>query len=196
MSAAAKLWLVRHGETAWSRAGRHTGRTDVPLTPAGEHEARAIGAVLGGLRPALVLTSPLERARRTCELAGLGAPAEVDRDLAEWDYGEYEGRTTAEVRAERPGWTIWSGDPPGGEPLAAVATRADRVIARAEAAHGEVVLFAHAHVLRILTARWLGLEPRDGRLFALDAGSISVLGYEHGSRAMVRWNQRTAAAGP
>lgn len=185
---APEIWLARHGETEWSRAGRHTGRTDVPLTAAGREEAMALGRALGGRRFALVLSSPLSRALDTCRLAGYGGAARTTEDLVEWDYGAAEGRTSAEIRRERPGWTIWSGDLPLGETVEAVAARADRVIERAAAAGGDVLLFAHGHVLRILTARWLGLEPRGGRLFALGTASLGVLGEENASRVIRAWN--------
>ncbi|HEY6003986.1 MAG TPA: histidine phosphatase family protein, partial [Anaeromyxobacter sp.] len=164
---AREIWLARHGETEWSRTGRHTGRTDVPLTEAGREEALALGRALGGRKFALVLSSPLSRAFETCRLAGYGDVARKSDDLLEWDYGAVEGRTSAEVRGERPGWTIWTGGVPRGETIEAVAARADRVIEEAVAAAGDVLLFAHGHVLRILAARWLGLEPPAGRLFAL-----------------------------
>jgi broad specificity phosphatase PhoE len=182
------LWVVRHGETEWSRAGRHTGRTDLPLTPEGERQAGRVGALLAGRHFALVLTSPLERARATCRLAGLGEGARVVADLAEWDYGAAEGRTSAEIAAERPGWTLWRDGPPGGETLEALGRRADRVIAEALGAAGEVAIFAHGHVLRVLAARWLGLEPAAGRLLALDPATVSVLGHERAARVVRRWN--------
>ena len=185
---AREIWIVRHGETEWSRTGRHTGRTDLPLTEAGARSAAALRGMLGGRAFALVLSSPLARARETCRLAGYGAEAQADDDLVEWDYGAYEGRTSAEIRRERQGWTIWSGGVPGGETIEAVASRTERVIARAVAAGGDVLLFAHGHVLRILTARWLGLEPRDGRLFALATASPGVLGEENGTRVIRSWN--------
>jgi broad specificity phosphatase PhoE len=186
--AAREIWLARHGETEWSRSGQHTGRTDVPLTDAGRQEALALGRALGGRRFALVLSSPLSRALETCRLAGYGDVARATADLMEWDYGAVEGRTSAELRRERPGWTIWTGDVPLGETIEAVAARADRVIAEAAAAPGDVLLFAHGHVLRILTARWLGLEPRGGRLFALSTATLSVLGEEAGTRVIRSWN--------
>ncbi len=170
--------LVRHGETEWSRAGRHTGRTDVPLTEQGRRDAEALGAVLRERRFALVLTSPLQRAAETCRLAGLGDVAVVRDELREWDYGEYEGLKTVDIRRERPGWSVWADDIPGGESLTEVGERADRVVAELRSSDGDVAVFAHGHLLRILAARWLGLEPAAGRLFALDVGTISVLGYE------------------
>ena len=184
-----EIWLIRHGETEWSRTGRHTGRTDVPLTPLGERQAAALARHLGGRPFALVLTSPLGRARETCRLTGYAEIAEPTEDLREWDYGDYEGRTTAEIRAEVPGWSIWTGDVPRGESVEQVGIRARRVIARAVAAAGDVALFAHGHVLRILTACWLGLPPADGRLLALGTAAVSVLGCERESRVISVWNQ-------
>jgi broad specificity phosphatase PhoE len=190
-----ELWLVRHGETEWSRASRHTGRTDVPLTPYGEEQAVALAPLLGGLHPALVLSSPRQRAWRTAELAGL-APVSIDDDLAEWDYGEYEGLTTGQIRRDRPGWTIWTGDPPAGETAAQVAARADGVLGRLQDAlsDGDVVVIAHGHIGRVLAARWLGLEPSAGRLFMLEPACPSVLGTEHGSPVIHRWNLPNPAA--
>ena len=185
-----EIWLIRHGETAWSLSGQHTGRTDVPLTPEGVRQAEALGDRLAGKRFALVLTSPRARARETCRLAGLAGAAQVDDDLAEWDYGDLEGRTGAEIRADMPGWTIWSGPVPGGETAAQVGARADRVLARARAAGGDVALFAHGHLLRVAAARWLGLPPAEGRLFALDTASVSVLGLEQELPVIRSWNVR------
>jgi len=193
-----ELWLVRHGETEWSAGGRHTGRTDVPLTEAGEAQARALGAALAGHEFALVLTSPLARARETCRLAGLEDRAEVSYALVEWDYGDYEGRRTVEIREERPGWTLWTDGVPNGETAAEVAARTRTVIERANAVFrsndgGDVVLFAHGHVLRVLTATWLGLPPEDGRLFGLDTATYSVLGYEREARVIRHWNVESGA---
>ena len=193
-----ELWLVRHGETEWSAGGRHTGRTDVPLTEAGEAQARALGAALAGHEFALVLTSPLARARETCRLAGLDDRAEVSYALVEWDYGDYEGRRTVEIREERPGWTLWADGVPNGETAAEVAARARTVIERANAVFrsergGDVVLFAHGHVLRVLTATWLGLAPEDGRLFGLETATYSVLGYERETRVIRHWNVESGA---
>jgi broad specificity phosphatase PhoE len=182
-----ELWLVRHGETEWSAAGRHTSSTDLPLTPEGERKAAAVGRMLAGQKFAMVLSSPLRRALETCRLAGYSP--EITPDLCEWGYGSYEGLTTAEIQVANPGWTIWTGTPPGGESAEEVGTRADRVIARAVAADGDVVLFGHGHMLRVLAARWLGLEPTDGRLLALSTGSISVLGYERDVRVVQMWNR-------
>jgi probable phosphoglycerate mutase len=183
-----RLVLVRHGETEWSREMRHTGRTDIPLTPKGAEQALMAGRRLAETELALVLTSPLIRARYTCELAGLLPVAEVDDDLVELDYGSYEGRTTVAIRKERPGWELWNEGTPDGETLDHAAERADRVIARACAADGDVALFSHGHFLRLLTARWLGLEPRWGGAFPLETGALCVLGFEREKRAVLRWN--------
>jgi len=180
--------LVRHGETEWSASGRHTSFTDVPLTELGREQASALRARLAPMTFALVSSSPRRRACETCDLAGLGAQVKVDDDLAEWDYGEYEGRTTAEIRVDAPGWTIFTGDPPGGETAAQVGARADRVIARAAAADGPVALFSHGHFLRVLGARWVGLAVADGRLLGLDTATLSVLGHERDQRVLRTWN--------
>jgi probable phosphoglycerate mutase len=174
-----QVWLVRHGETAWSLTGQHTGRADIPLTERGEQEARLVGERLRGRRFAAVFTSPLRRAVRTCELAGFAATAINDPDLMEWNYGDYEGRTRAEIRAERPGWSLFRDGCPGGESLADLGARADRVVARARAVAGDVLLIAHGHLLRFVAARWLALPPDDARLVHLATASVSVLGYEH-----------------
>ncbi len=174
--------LVRHGETAWAAAGRHTGRTDVPLTPEGERMAAGLAARLAGRTFDRVFTSPLERAARTCALAGFGDRAVVDPDLVEWDYGDYEGLTSHEIAARRPGWLIFRDGCPHGESAADVGRRVDRAVARLRAADDHAILFSSAHVLRVLTARWLGLPPSEGRLFTLDTASISALGYEHGDK--------------
>jgi probable phosphoglycerate mutase len=184
------IWLVRHGETEWARLGRHTGRTDVPLTELGREQARLVAARLAGVSFALVLSSPLARAFETALLAGFGDRVEPDPDLVEWDYGAYEGRTTSEIRSATPGWSIWRQGPVGGETIDEVAARADRVIARARSVEGNVLLFAHGHVLRVLAARWLGLPPSEGRLFALSTATVSILGWEHGAPVIVRWNER------
>ncbi|MEK9140490.1 MAG: histidine phosphatase family protein [Nitrospirota bacterium] len=183
------LWIIRHGKTEWSAVGRHTGRTDIPLTPEGERQSVALGRYLNGRSFALVLCSPLRRARETCRLAGYQDVASVTDDLQEWDYGAYEGRTTSEIRTEAPGWSIWTGRVPDGETLEQVSGRAERVIQRAVASGGEVALFAHAHILRVLTARWLGLPPDAGRFFSLSPASVSVLGYEREIRVITLWNQ-------
>jgi broad specificity phosphatase PhoE len=183
-----ELWIVRHGETAWSRTGRHTGRTDVPLTPAGEEQAAALRGRLGARPFSLVLSSPLSRAWDTCRLAGLGDAARATDDLLEWDYGAYEGRTTADIQREVPGWNLWASGVPKGETVEAVGARARRLIEVALAAPGDVALFGHGHVLRVLAACWLQLSPRQGRLFALDTASLGVLGHENASRVIRRWN--------
>lgn len=189
MSGPPSVWLLRHGETAWTITGQHTGRTNVPLTPMGERQAGALGARLVGREFALVLTSPLCRARDTCRLAGLGDRAEVDPDLQEWDYGAFEGKTTAEIRAEQPGWTVWSHGGPGGESPADVAARADRVVERVLAAGGDVALFAHGHLLRVFGARWLGHPPHVGAGLHLDTASICVLGHHREDRVIRHWNE-------
>ena len=184
-----QIWLFRHGETAWSLSGQHTGRTDLPLTTAGRRRAQAIGRRLSGRPFALVISSPLARALETCRLAGYGEVAELSDDLMEWDYGDYEGRRTADIQKERPGWSLWRDGVPGGETVEAVGVRARAVIATASAAAGDVALFAHGHVLRVLGACWLGLPPDGGRLFALGTAAVSVLGYERDTRVVVKWNQ-------
>jgi broad specificity phosphatase PhoE len=181
--------LVRHGETEWSRTGKHTGSTDVPLTERGREQARALGAALRDRSFQIVLASPLQRAWETCGLAGYGDVAQRRDELREWDYGAYEGRTTPEVREEHPGWTLWRDGVPGGETDAHVGARADRVIGELRSLPGDVALFAHGHFLRVLAARWLGLEPADGRLFALDTATISVLGYERETSVIRVWNE-------
>jgi broad specificity phosphatase PhoE len=180
--------VVRHGETEWSVALRHTGRTDVALTEAGERDARALGECLGEWTFARVLVSPLQRARDTARLAGFGGTAHPRPDLMEWDYGEYEGRTTAEIRTERPDWLLWRDGVPDGESVEHVGERADRVLEEVRTVEGDVALFAHGHVLRILAARWLGLPPDRGRSLALGTGTIGVLGYERETPVLLRWN--------
>ena len=174
-----KLHLVRHGETAWTISGQHTGRTDIALTERGEDEARTLAIRLLGIHVSKVLTSPLQRARRTAELAGFGKETAADPDLAEWDYGSYEGRRTADIRAERPGWRLFEGGCPGGETLDDVSARADRVIARVRALGQDVLVFSHRDVLRVLIARWIGLPALEGRRLSLDTVSVSTLGYDH-----------------
>ncbi len=183
-----RIWLIRHGETEWSLSGQHTGRTEIPLLKVGEHRAVATGRQLSGRQFALVLTSPRVRARETARLAGYGDVARIDDNLQEWDYGVYEGITTADIRKHTPGWLVWDGPVPDGESIEQVAARADKVIARAAEVEGEVALFAHGHILRVLAARWLGLAPKAGQLFALDTGSISILGYERTTRVISQWN--------
>jgi broad specificity phosphatase PhoE len=178
--------LARHGETEWSRDGRHTGSTDVPLTERGEAQARAVGAALRGRSFALVVSSPLQRALEKARLAGFSP--EVRPELAEWDYGEYEGRTTPEIREKVPDWTIWRCGAPGGESPEQVGKRADRVLVELGEVEGDVLVFAHGHLLRVLVARWLELSPSDGRLFALDSGTLSTLGHEREQRVIRVWN--------
>ncbi len=199
--AALELWLIRHGATEWARCGRHTGRTDLPLLPEGEAEALALAPVLARQRFLAVLCSPLQRARRTCELAGLGGGVDLCDDLQEWDYGAYEGITTAEIHRTRPGWTVWNGDCPDGENATEVQERCQRVIERclslaATAGNttgngGEpprIALFAHGHLLRSLAGTWLGLGAVGGALLVLGTGGLSVLGHERRTRAVLRWN--------
>ncbi len=183
--------LVRHGETAWSLAGQHTGLTDIPLTEEGERRARALRDQFKGVAFDRVLASPLQRARRTCELAGFGASAKVDPDLVEWNYGDYEGRTSKEILAARPGWRLFRDGCPNGEQPADVAMRADRVIASLRERDDRAILFSSGHILRVLAARWLGLPPSEGRLFLLSTASVSVLGYEHDKSepAIALWNE-------
>ena len=181
--------LVRHGATEWSLSGQHTGRTDVPLLPEGEAQARALGGQLAGRRFALVLSSPRQRALETCRLAGFGNVREVTDDLAEWDYGACEGRTTPEIRTGCPGWDLWVDGVDGGETVADVGRRADGLIGRLREADGDALCFAHGHLLRILAARWVGLPPVGGRILALDPGSISELGWERETPVIVRWNE-------
>lgn len=192
MSGSDELWLVRHGETAWSRTGQHTSVTDLELTPAGEEVAGTLVGPLAEVDFAQVLTSPRRRARRTAELAGFAA-AETDEDLAEWAYGEYEGLTTVQIQETVPGWSIWTHPTPGGETADEVGERLDRVVDRARAAEGRTLVFAHGHTLRVLAARWLGLSVADGRIFDLDTATISVLGDDRGTSVVRRWNVSTTA---
>src|SRR5678816_2241613 len=173
------VYLARHGETAWTLSGQYTGVTDLPLTERGERNARRLGERLRGLTFASVFTSPLQRAKRTCELAGFGAVAEIDRDLVEWNYGDYEGRRSVDVHRQHPDWEIFRDGCPGGESPGQVGARADRAIKRVRAVEGNMLLFSSGHFLRVLAARWLGLEPGAGRFFLLSTASLSVLGYEH-----------------
>ena len=178
--------VVRHGETEWSRTGRHTGRSDIPLTENGERQARAVGEALRGREFALVVSSPLIRARETARLAGF--EPELRDDLAEWDYGEYDGLTTPQIREQVPDWTIWGYGAVGGESVEQLAARGDRVVAELLAVDGDVLVFSHGHFLRVLTARWLELGAADGRLFALDSGTLSTLGFERDQRVIRSWN--------
>jgi broad specificity phosphatase PhoE len=185
------IYIARHGETAWSITGQHTGLTDLPLTPQGEKNARALMCRLAELKFAEVLTSPLQRAKRTCALAGFGDVAEVDKDLVEWDYGEYEGRRTAEIRAERPGWELFRDGAPGGESPAEVMARADKVWRRVRDVTGNVLIFSSGHFIRVLAARWIGLEPSvHSNSFLLSTASLSAVGYDRDlSRPVIRlWN--------
>jgi probable phosphoglycerate mutase len=181
------LWVVRHGQTEWSVAGRHTSTTDLPLLPEGEEAARELGPRLAGHPFDLVLTSPRLRARRTAELAGFPG-AEADDDLAEWAYGDYEGVTSAEIQEGAPGWTIWTGTVPGGESSEQVGARLDRVVARVRSVDGDTLVFGHGHALRALAARWLGLPVSEGRLLRLDTATVSVLGHEREDPVVLRWN--------
>jgi broad specificity phosphatase PhoE len=189
-----EIVLVRHGETEWSREMRHTGRTDVPLTEKGRRQAAMLRDALAGRDFARVLSSPLGRALETCELAGLGDRAELRDELLEWDYGEYEGITTAEIRESRPDWYLWRDGCPSGETAAEVGARVDPVIEELAGLDGDGALFAHGHLLRVLTARWLGLGPEAGALLALDTGTLSVLGFERDTRVIRRWNAPVAQA--
>lgn len=182
------MYVVRHGATEWSKSGQHTGSTDIPLTAEGERQAERAGELLAGINVSTVLCSPLQRARRTCELAGFGSRAELDDDLREWAYGNYEGITTAEIRRTVPGWTVWNGPCPDGETIDQVAARADRLIARVRAQDGDAILFAHGHCLRVFAARWCDLDPVEGRRFVLDPATVSILGWERDNAAVLRWN--------
>ena len=188
----ARLWLVRHGETEWSASGRHTSRTDLPLTTTGQAEAEAIGRVLTGEAGAYVLCSPMQRARETARLVNLTVD-EIDDDLREWDYGQYEGRTSADIRAERPGWELWTDGAPGGEQPPDVAARADRVLARAREllVARPVVLIAHGHICRMIGGRWIGLAPSGGRHLLLGTAAPSLLGVQYGVPVIERWNLPT-----
>lgn len=183
-----QLWVVRHGETEWSHSGQHTGRTDLPLTQTGEQQARDLGKLLTGKTFGVVLTSPLLRSRETCRLAGYRDSAVVESNLREWDYGDYEGKTTAEIQKQRPGWSLWKDGVPDGEAIEDVAARAQAVIDRVTDGTGDALIFAHGHILRILMCCWLGLPPQDGRLFALGTAMLTTLGYEHDTRVITRFN--------
>jgi broad specificity phosphatase PhoE len=183
-----ELVLVRHGETQWSLSGQHTSRTDLPLTEPGRERARALAGDLASRRFALVLSSPLRRARETCELAGFGGVMQLCDDLREWDYGEYEGLTTPEIWEHNPDWVLWRDGCPGGESPEQVGARADRALERLRAADGEAIAFAHGHILRVVTARWIGMAPAAGARFALRAGALSTLGFERKTEVISRWN--------
>lgn len=180
--------LVRHGETEWSATGKHTSRTDVPLTEPGRERARALAPLLVGWTFAAVVCSPMSRARETCSLAGLGEHAQLDPALSEWDYGEYEGLTTPEIREERPDWWLWRDGCPGGEQPSEIAARADRALARLRAVEGDAIAFAHGHILRVLAARWMGMSASFGGRLALSAGTVSVLGFERETEVIQSWN--------
>ena len=190
MTALPEVYLARHGETAWTMTGQHTGRTDIPLTGRGERQARSLAQRLTGVAFARVLTSPLSRAQRTCALAGFGGQADIDPDLQEWDYGQYEGQRTADIRQARPGWDLFRDGCPGGESVEGVGARADRVMARLRAVEGNVLVFSHGHFLRVLAARWLGLPAGAARHFVLSPAALSILGYEHtlDEPALHLWN--------
>lgn len=190
-----QIWLVRHGETEWSLSGRHTGTTDLPLTPRGELQAREVGSFLASRTFATVITSPLRRAMDTCRRAGFGDVAQTETNLLEWDYGDYEGRTTAEIQSRRPSWSLWKDGVPGGESLLQVAARAQAAIDRALQSPGDVLLFAHGHILRVLCCCWLGLAPEMARLFAIDTAAVTTLGYEHSERVLTRLNGRAELPG-
>lgn len=183
-----EVWLIRHGATEWSVSGQHTGSTDIPLLAEGEEAARGLARRLAGVEFARVLTSPLQRARRTAELAGFGDRLEINDDLREWEYGDYEGRTTPDIRDERSGWTIWSDGAPAGEMAADVGARVDRVIEDVRRTDGNVAIVAHGHLLRVLGARWCGWPPEDGRHLALGTAALSALGYERETPVIVLWN--------
>jgi broad specificity phosphatase PhoE len=190
-----EIVLARHGETEWSRDLRHTGRTNIPLTENGRRQAELLHGSLATRSFERVLSSPLDRAVETCRLAGLGERAELTGDLVEWDYGEYEGITTAQIREGRPDWYLWRDGCPGGETAADVGRRVDRVIGALDGIEGDVALFAHGHVLRVLAARWLRLGPESGALLKLDTGTLSALGWERETRVVTRWNAPVRAAG-
>jgi probable phosphoglycerate mutase len=183
-----EIVVVRHGETEWSATGRHTSSTDLPLTESGRERARALASELAGRSFSLVLCSPLRRARETCELAGFGDAAVICEDLREWDYGDYEGLTTPQIRERDPDWDLWRDGCPGGEKPEQVGARSDRALESLRGAAGDALAFAHGHILRVVTARWIGLEVAGGARFALGAGSIGVLGYEHDNEVVTRWN--------
>lgn len=183
-----EIWLARHGETEWSITGQHTGRTDIPLTPHGEEQAAALGRMLGDRQFARVLTSPLQRARRTCEIAGYGSVAEDHEGLLEWDYGELDGKTTVEMVEERPGWNLWQDGPPAGETLQSATARVQAVIEECLAASGPSLLFAHGHILRILGACWIEMPPEHAQRLYLSTASLSVLGWERSTRVISTWN--------
>ena len=192
MNRLARLYLIRHGETAWSLSGQYTGRTDIPLTAKGEQDARDLAERLRAARFSRVFTSPRQRARRTCELAGLDAVAEIEPELAEWDYGDYEGRQSVDIRSGRPDWNLFEDGCPRGESSVQVCERADRVIARLRALEGNIGIFSHGHFGRVLAARWIGLPVRQAQHFLLGTASLSILGYEHSlaeKSVIILWNE-------
>ena len=195
-SAAGRVYLIRHAETEWSRSGRHTGTTDLPLTATGRQRAGELEPLLEHLNFVLVLASPLRRARETAALAGFGERTVTDADLAEWNYGEYEGLTTEQIHRQAPGWMVFTNGGPGGESPAQVGARVDRVIARIQSVDGDVALFGHGHVLRALAARWLGLAVSAGSQFLLDTGTLSVLGHYRGIAAVEQWKSRVEGCDP
>lgn len=186
-----QVWLVRHGETEWARLMRHTGRTDVPLTGLGREQGQALGRRLAGRRFALVLTSPMSRATETARLAGFGGEAAIEPDLREWDYGDLEGRLTSDIVKDFPGWSIWTGPWPGGETADQVGSRADRVVGRCldPGVHGDVLIFGHGHLLRVLAARWLEQPPTSGGMFALGTATVSILGWDREQPVIETWNE-------
>jgi probable phosphoglycerate mutase len=190
------IWLLRHGATEWSRNGRHTGTSDIPLLPEGEQEAKALALILAGHQFSKVLVSPLQRARRTCALAGLGEQAEICEDLREWNYGIYEGITTPEIRQTVPGWSVWSHGCPEGEDAAAVTRRCERVIATVLELEGDVALFAHGHILRSLAGTWIGQGAVGGKHLALGTATTSILGFERENRVLLRWNAPCLSVAP
>jgi probable phosphoglycerate mutase len=191
-----RVFLVRHGATEWSESGQHTGRTDIPLTDEGRRQAEGLAGRLAREKFAVALVSPLRRARETARICGFGDAAEVDPDLLEWDYGDYDGRTAADIRRERPGWTPWNGGFPGGETLDEVAARAGRVVARVRDVDGDVALFAHGHILRVITARWLEQPPLEAARYYLATATLSVLAWERETPVIDRWNEACHLEGP
>lgn len=184
-----KIYLIRHGETEWTLSGQHTGSTDIPLTKNGEKQAKLLGEKLRGHSFQSILTSPLQRAQRTCEIAGLFKHAQLDPDLVEWNYGDFEGMSSAQIWKRQPDWSIFSNGAPNGESVADVGARANKVLAKIQSLEGDVALFSHGHFLRVLAARWLHLSPEEGRLFALAPGSLSILGFEKNSHVLSLWNE-------
>jgi broad specificity phosphatase PhoE len=186
---ARQIWMIRHGETEWSKSGQHTGRTDLDLTDHGRHQAEAAATLLAGRKFAKVICSPLRRAAETCRILGYGDIAEISEDVAEWNYGNFEGKTSADIRQQIPNWSVWTHPiMPGGESIDEVALRARRALESCMQVDGDVAIFSHGHCLRILMTQWLGRDPREGGLFALDTASVSVLGYERVARVVVKWN--------